>query len=218
MNQPSRITEPPPVLAERLQKYLGENLPDVTVPRNETDVEAEHRRLVAHEHRQARWDARRPIMYADARVSDIPDATAAGWLDQYESRTLVLAGPVGVGKTHAAYAIGNQAVTNGQWCEAWTVTDLLAALRPDGGGAPGVRECDLLVLDDLMAQKPTDWAVETMTALVDARIREGRRQIVTTNAPYTVLEEAWGGRLMDRLAYRWTIVTLEGQSRRRAAW
>jgi DNA replication protein DnaC len=207
----------PPVLAERLAKYQEADAEVVHIPRNETPEEAAERHDRARAHRVARWVAHRPVLYADAKMDDVSDLAAARWWNT-ESDTLILAGPVGTGKTHTAYAIGNMAVEFGVWSEAYTVSDLLEALRPGGDGAYGARQCDLLVLDDLGAQTPTPWAVETLTALVDARIRESRRQIVTTNAPYEALETAWCGRLIDRLAYRWTVVTLTGPSRRRAAW
>lgn len=218
MTEPSRITEPPAQLAERLKRYTSPDGMAIDVPLDETPDEKREREALAQSHRTARWSARRPLIYTAADVSDLADETLAGWLESGHL-TLVLAGPVGVGKTHAAYAIGNQAVSVlGLWCEAWTVTDLLDALRPGGIGASGIRDCDLLVLDDLGAQKPSDWAVETITALVDARTREGRRQIITTNAPYNALVEAWGGRLLDRLTFKWTPVTMAGPSRRSAAW
>lgn len=187
----------------------------------ETAKEAEARRRALHRNLNARWAERLPVMYRDAGMGDLDGQSRdlLTWLMKTASLTLVIAGQVGTGKTHAAYAIGNTAVSRGVWVEAWTTTDLLECLRP--GGDPGlayrVRHCDLLILDDLGAGKATDWAVETLTAIIDHRLREQRRQIVTTNHPYEVLVEAWGGRLMDRLRYAWTVVTMTGESRRKAA-
>lgn len=191
----------------------------------EDGLEAAARKAARVNQYQNRWQARLPAMYAGANLSDL-DAGAdtpgearkvLTWLVNEGSLTLVLAGPVGVGKTHAAYAIGNTAVARGIWTEAWTVTDLLEALRPGGDPAVArdVARCDLLVLDDLGVSKVTDWAVDQVTSLMDTRIREGRRQIITTNAPYEVITEEWGHRLADRLAYRWTVVSLTGPSRRK---
>jgi DNA replication protein DnaC len=229
-------TEPAPVgtadvvdaLAVKLRARGLEPVPADQAPpaeRAEGPLEVEARRAVRLKHYAERWGKRLPAMYEDASLdklaimTDDPESArkVTTWLAAESSRTLVLAGDVGTGKTHAAYAIGNAAVARGIWTEGWTVTDLLEAMRPNGdaAGARDVARCPLLILDDLGAGKATDWAVDALTSLVDARLRENRRQIVTTNLPYPALVEAWGARLMDRLAYRWTTVTLTGPSRRK---
>jgi phosphoglycolate phosphatase-like HAD superfamily hydrolase len=60
--------------------------------------------------------------------------------------------------------------------------------------------------------------VEQVVALLDARLRDGLRQVVTTNAPYDALVEAWDDRAMDRLRFRWVVIQMTGESRRKAAW
>jgi DNA replication protein DnaC len=230
---PPTVGEDNPALAAVADKLAARGLTVVpaseleTQPRVETGEEAKARNAVRLAHYQARWGARLPVMYAHAKLADLESTPVADtpeaarktmtWLASESSPTLILAGDVGVGKTHAAYAIGNTAVARGIWTEAWTVTDLLEGLRPGGElvGDPAPRSCRLLVLDDLGAGKATDWAVDTLTALVDHRLKTGLRQIVTTNHPYDTLVEAWGARLMDRLAYRWTVATFTGPSRRR---
>lgn len=218
--QPLGATIPAP-LRERLEamgvKPASQITPD---PRQARETEAEKaERLAARQAvYQARWVAQVPPMYADASLDDLDESQAVSWPD--DSLNLVLAGGVGTGKTHAAYALGNALSAKGTWVQAVTVVDLLAALRPDGDPSLGraVRECQVLILDDLGANKVTDWALETMTALLDLRIREGRRTVVTTNDTEPDLEAAWGGRFMDRLRFKRTVAVFRGESRRKAAW
>lgn len=189
----------------------------------ETPEQMAERLAVQARNRSARWMGSVPAMYADAALADLDGTQHAEAVTQWlasDSATLVLAGSVGTGKTHAAYAVANAAVHGGTWVEAWNVHDLLEAMRPGGDdrAAPDAMDCGLLVLDDLAVLKVSDWAVEQMTALLDARLRNGRRQVVTTNAPYDALVESWGDRMMDRLRYRWTPLQFVGESRRRAAW
>lgn len=198
-------------------------LPPVPDSHRETLEDRRDRLQAQARNRAARWVNRLPVMYADAAVADLTDAQGAvqvqGWLGSGSS-TLLLAGPIGTGKTHAAYAVGHQAVAAGLWVEAWTLGDLLEACRP--GGDPvaldAARNADVLVLDDLLAAKVSDWAVEQFTSLMDHRLRNQRRQVVTTNAAHADLLEAWGARALDRLRFRWTVVALTGESRRVAAW
>lgn len=222
MTQPSTPTVPARLASEAAKRDTGQPLDPEAFARTETPSERAARETQRLAHVRARWAERLPVMYADATMDDVADLDrdVVTWLAKEASPTLVLAGPVGTGKTHAAYAIANTAVGRGFATEAWSVTDLLAALRPPGDAdtAKAIRSASLLVLDDLGAAKASDWAVETITALVDDRLRNGLRQIVTTNHPYEVLEAAWGARLLDRLQYRWTVVVLAGESRRKAAF
>jgi len=197
------------------------NAPQSGTP--ESPEERADRLALQGAHRAARWTRRLPVMYRDATLADLgPEQHAQAvrdWLPGASS-SLVLAGPVGTGKTHAAYAVGNAAVAAGSWVEAWTMADLLAALRPGGDPADldAVRGCSLLVLDDLGGVKVTDWSQEQFSSLMDHRLRSELRQVVTTNAAYPDLVEAWGDRALDRLRYRWTPLAFTGTSRRLAAW
>lgn len=187
-------------------------------PAPETPQEKAAREAARREVYQARWRAQVPPMYATATRSDLDQLQAVHWPS--DSLNLVLAGPVGTGKTHAAYAIGNDLAAGGHWVQAATVVDLLAAHRPEGNPrlVQAARECQVLILDDLGAGKASEFAMETLTALLDLRIREGRRTVVTTNDTEAELEKAWGGRFLDRLRYRRTVAVFRGESRRKADW
>lgn len=208
----------PPRIRERLEAMGVQPASSIPTPTRETEAEAQERLEARQAVYQARWEAQVPPMYANASWADLDDAQRFDWPEG--SLNLVLAGQVGTGKTHAAYALGNTFSKRGTWVQATTVVDLLTALRPEGDPslARAVRECQVLILDDLGAGKASEFAIEQMTALLDLRIREGRRTIVTTNVPEPELETAWGGRFMDRLRYRRTVHVFRGESRRVAAW
>lgn len=190
----------------------------------ETPEEAAERRERARAHRLAQWDARRPLMYRQAALSDLhPEhqhqGTIRKWLAS-QHRTLVMHSQrAGTGKTHAAYAVGNVAVGNGLWTVAYTAADLNAALRPDG--EPGAWEaaagCDVLVLDDLGREHDSGWTQEQLHRLLDTRAREHRRTVVTTNLTGQALMERYGDPVVDRLVDDAVIVEFTGESRRRVA-
>lgn len=185
-------------------------------PHAETAAEKAERLAIRRDVYLARWASQVPPMYAEASLADLDEHQRVE--APQEALNLVLAGPVGTGKTHAAYALGNQAARAGRWVTAVTVVDLLAAMRPEGdtGLVKAAHGCDLLILDDLGAGKATEFAVEQLTALLDHRIRDHRRTIVTTNVPEAGLEATWGGRFMDRLRYRRVVAVFGGPSRRTA--
>jgi DNA replication protein DnaC len=107
------------------------------------------------------------------------------------SKGLCLIGPPGIGKTHIAVATLRSAVMRtGARGLFYDVRDLLRVIRSTYN--PVVRtaemdilrpvmEADLLVLDDLGAEKPSEWVEETMNLIVNTRYNERRPTIFTTN-------------------------------------
>lgn len=108
-----------------------------------------------------------------------------------------------------------------------TTAELLAAERAafdggEGGALERAAGCWLLVLDDIGAERATDWAVEQLTRLVDRRVADGLPIVCTSNLPLGRLGEAWGGmpgeRLVSRLAGACERIEVAGADRRLAAW
>lgn len=160
-----------------------------------------------------------PLRYAEA----IPThPVVAGWVaDVIGSRTrdgLILTGPTGTGKTWQAYGAFRAVVEARGWrSHAITVPALLDALRP---GRPGsvdytaVEQCDLLLLDDLAAERDTDWTAETLYRLIDARYSHLRPTIITANATGPMIRERLGDRVASRLNEMGRHAVLTGPDRR----
>jgi len=58
---------------------------------------------------------------------------------------------------------------------------------------------DVLLLDDLGLEKPSDWVVEQLTSLIDERWRNNRLLAVGTNESHITIEERLGPRIASRL-------------------
>lgn len=138
---------------------------------------------------------------------------------------LIMAGPSGSGKSHLAVAIVKAIAETGKSAIFQSVPELLAKLRMtydknnEGEKEDEILEqlaqCDLLVLDDIGAEKQSAWTEERLYLLIDRRYRDKRATIVTTNLNYNEIEKLLGTRAMDRLLETCGIVKLTASSYRR---
>ncbi len=169
------------------------------------------------------YTRRRPSRYAGASYDILtpaqnPDGKIARWWDA-GPRSLVLAGPARTGKTTAAYAIANDVHTRDVWVMAWTAADLSAALKPDSSEPLAydyATTCPLLLLDDLGRERATDWWLEQLQRIVDARCANERRLLVTTNSggsadeTYDQLVTRYGTPVVERLIDGGGVLVLDG--------
>jgi DNA replication protein DnaC len=126
-----------------------------------------------------------------------------------EGKGLWLWGDVGTGKTSMAMAVSKAAVEAGRTVAIYSLPRLLARIRRTYDSAEGedsyleffdrLASVDLLHLDDLGAEKRSDWVLEQLYAIVDERYQSQRSVVVTTNLPLHELEEQVGPRTVSRL-------------------
>jgi DNA replication protein DnaC len=152
-------------------------------------------KLVAEAHippRYARCDLENFVLYPNERLTSAL-AQAKRFADAFPAVTkgLCLIGPPGIGKTHIAVAVLRRVIVEkGAHGLFYDVRDLLRMIRSTYN--PVVRtaemdilrpvmEAEILVLDDLGAEKPSEWVEETMNLIVNTRYNERRPTLFTTN-------------------------------------
>lgn len=176
--------------------------------------------------------ANTPVRYREAKVEHQGVADwITGWLEGNPAG-LLLTGPTGVGKTFQAYAALAECIRRGTHeisVLAGSVPTLLDQCRP--GREPEARTMDgafykrdvpaemvgsaLLLLDDLGAEKPSDWTGEILYRVIDERYMNLRPTIVVSNVPPRELAATIGDRLASRLTEMCRTVAMKGDDRRR---
>ena len=120
-------------------------------------------------------------------------------------KSVVLRGATGCGKTHLAISIIKKQSNNSTFI---TVPDLLLKIRSafNGGTEPEEEiirtfsNVEVLVLDDLGAEKTSEYSITTLYIILDRRIRECRQTIITTNLTQDEIEKTFGSRIASRLS------------------
>jgi len=174
------------------------------------------------------------LLMARKFVEDYPVITSG--------KGLLLGGSIGVGKTHLAVGILHSLVmlkgAQGFFCD---YRELLKEIqhsynpqvaRTELEVLEPVFKAEVLVLDELGAQKPTDWVWDTVALILNTRYNDKRTTIITTNyadqAPGAVaatpaaramreesLGDRIGERMRSRLAEMCVTVEMRGEDFRR---
>jgi DNA replication protein DnaC len=139
-----------------------------------------------------------PVRIFVNRIDDNLDAGRGLWFF----------GDVGSGKTSLAMLVSKTAFEVGRSVAIYSVPRLLAEIKEtyDSTGAGSYmqlfrRLCsvDLLHLDDLGAERTTEWVLEQLYSIINERWQDQRSIVITTNLQLEELREQIGQRTVSRL-------------------
>ena len=169
---------------------------------------------------QELWERVIPPRFRSADTEQLEPMIAqaiGAWVGQWADSNLVIVGPVGVGKTWAACAAVRGLISSGVSVEFWPLVELFEALRPNGDETvhDRIASVDVLILDDLGAERPTDWSNERLYSILNRRWLDQRPTVATTNLQSKELAETLGERAYSRLVGGACSIRLTGDDRRR---
>ena len=141
-------------------------------------------------------------------------------------QSLFLTGGVGRGKTHLSAAIANAVLENGNtvlYRRAVDLFDLIRQYRYEENRQKceemleQLRTCDLLVIDDLGAERTTEFVIEQLVVLLEERNYRNKPWIISSNLSINEIIEAYNDRTADRILDKAVLFKLEMQQSVRVA-
>jgi DNA replication protein DnaC len=141
---------------------------------------------------------------------------------------LWLMGDTGTGKTTLAMLVSKAALEARYSVAIYSLPKLLARIRKTYDSEPGgdsylsffdkLTSVDLLHLDDLGAEKRSDWVLEQLYAIVNERYEMQRSTVITTNYHRGELENQFGPRIVSRLTEITEPLPMFGEDGRKESW
>ena len=139
-----------------------------------------------------------------------------------DGKGLLLYGTVGTGKTYYAACIANKLLDDGYSCLMTNFSRLTNTIQGMYDGKQeyidSLNKYSLLVLDDLGAERKSEFMQEQVFCIIDARYRAGLPFIITTNLTAEEIKKPQDigySRIYDRILERCFPIEVSGQSRRR---
>ena len=144
--------------------------------------------------------------------------------DPKDPEGLVLYGARGTGKSFHASCIANAVIVRGFSCLVTDIKQVVnlmeSSFEKRSGNLERILSPDLLILEDLGAQRSTEYVMEHVYDVIDGRYKAGKPMVITTNFDYkgrilnAPADDPWG-RVFDRIVEVGFPVKYDGFSRRR---
>lgn len=168
------------------------------------------------------------ISFADYRVRKENERAykiATAYVHQFKQNEktnygLMFYGPVGTGKSFTAACIANALLEKGVSTVMTSFVKILQDISPgtnadESAYISGLNSARLLIIDDLGAERNTDYAQEKVYDIIDSRVRANKPLIITTNLKMSEMletQEIKCKRIYDRIFEVCLPVKIDGTS------
>jgi len=160
---------------------------------------------------------------SSAKLSDAMQRYAAQFPDFLkDGKGLLLFGTVGTGKSYYAACIANRLIENGFSAKmtnfAALTNDIQGMFEGKNQYIADLNRYQLLIIDDLGAERKSEFMQEIVFNIIDSRYRSGLPMIITTNLTGEALKHPQNiefARIYDRLMQCCLPLEVSGESRRK---
>lgn len=138
-----------------------------------------------------------------------------------EMNNLYFYGDPGLGKTFLSHCIAKELLDDGYLVIYQTASELLDIIRKskfqqveDRAVIQPIQylyQCDLLILDDLGTETLTEFANNELFNLINRRLKEEKKMLISTNLPISKLEGRYSARLASRIIGNFKFVEFFGE-------
>jgi len=117
-------------------------------------------------------------------------------------KPVIISGSVGTGKTHLMVSITRDLQKENVSIAFWPVLDLVQKLRGnyDETFVDGLLKVPVLIIDDLGAERTTEFILETIEYIIDYRYRQVRPVMIGTNLDMKEMLARYGNRFLSRMS------------------
>lgn len=166
-----------------------------------------------------------PPRFRSASLYKVPKSIQDYCLkDKFKEKGLFIHGPCGTGKTYAAYAIAKTFIANDYKVVVHNYSKLLEDIRDEFNLTPDPYYVSItnkltefegvLILDDVGAEKSSDWNIEKLYNIINQRYENMLTTIITSNFGPKQLKDTIGDRIVSRLVEMCYIAKLDGNDKR----
>ncbi|MBP2073027.1 ATP-binding protein [Thermoanaerobacterium butyriciformans] len=137
-----------------------------------------------------------------------------------EKESLFFYGDSGLGKTFLSNCIAKELLDRGKVVLYRTAPDLIEGLRLNKLNSDNdsyfeytdlLRECDLLIIDDLGTEPITPFSLQEIFSIVNARLLANKKFIISTNLPLSEVMNIYPERLCSRILGNFKLLNFYGE-------
>lgn len=133
------------------------------------------------------------------------------------SKSVLMLGDTGLGKTHLSLAIANEVLQKGFSVVYDSVINIITDISKENFGrgsnsnmGDAVVNSDLLIVDDLGTESNTPFNNSTIYNIINTRLNKSLPTIINTNLNYAGIKERYDSRISSRLS-TYTSLTFKGK-------
>jgi DNA replication protein DnaC len=135
-----------------------------------------------------------------------------------QSRSILMFGQTGLGKTHLSLAIANKVLEKGYGVIYDSAINILRSIEKEHFSYEHssdmidlVMDTDLLILDDLGTEYETPFYNATIYNIINTRLNRGKPSIISTNLDLSGISRRYDKRVMSRIASSYSCLEFRGE-------